>query len=98
MKYSFHPEAEKEFLQSIQYYEMCMQGLGYDFALEVYSTIQNIVQYPNAWPILIEGMRRCQTRRFPCGVIYSIQKDEIYILAVMHLHREPGYWEKRKLS
>jgi len=95
MKYSFHPDAEEEFLQATEYYEACTGGLGYDFALEVFMTIQNILQYPKAWPILIEGIHRCQTRRFPYGVIYSIQEDQIYILAIMHLHREPGYWKKR---
>jgi hypothetical protein len=31
MKYSFHPEAEAEFNQAIDYYENCAEGLGYDF-------------------------------------------------------------------
>jgi len=95
MKYSFHPDAVEEFTQAVEYYENCGAGLGYDFALEVYMTVQNIVQYPQAWPVIEEAIRRCQTRRFPYGVIYNIQKDEIFILAVMHLHREPDYWKKR---
>jgi hypothetical protein len=30
-------------------------------------------------------------------VIYSVdeQKSELLILAVMHLHRQPGYWSER---
>ena len=95
MKFSFHPEAREEFILTIEYYEHCSSGLGYDFALEVYSTIQNILKYPRAWPMFGDGMRRCQTRRFPCGVVYSIKRNEIFILAVMHLRREPGYWKKR---
>ena len=98
MKYSFHPEAEEEFLQTIEYYEKCAANLGYDFALEVYSTIQNVVQYPQAWPVLEKNIRRCQTARFPYGIIYGIHEEEIFILAVMHLHREPGYWKKRQLG
>ncbi len=73
MTYFFHPEAEEEFLQAVEYYESCTNGLGFDFALEVYMTIQNILKYPKAWPVLIEeSIRRCQIRRFPYGVIYSI--------------------------
>ena len=30
MKYSFHPEAEAEFNQAIDYYENCAEGLGYE--------------------------------------------------------------------
>jgi hypothetical protein len=46
MTFSFHPEAESEFREAIDYYEDCERGLGYDFSLEVLSTIQNIVNYP----------------------------------------------------
>jgi len=40
MTFSFHPEAEKEFLHSISYYEDCEPGLGIDFALEVQASIK----------------------------------------------------------
>jgi len=95
MKYFFHPEAESEFLAAIDYYETCEPGLGYDFAADVYSTIENILSFPKAWPILEDNIRRCQTRRFPYGIIYVINQDVLYVLAVMHLHREPEYWKDR---
>lgn len=95
MTFSFHPEAELEFLEAINYYEDRERGLGYDFSIEVFNTIQNIVNYPTAWPIIEEDVRRCLVNRFPYGVIYSIEQDEIFILAVMHLRRHPDYWKKR---
>jgi len=95
MKYLFHPEAEAEFNQSIDYYEDCADGLGYDFAVEVYSAIERIVAYPKAWVILEGEVRRCQTRRFPYGVLYTEETGGVLILAVMHLHRDPGYWKHR---
>ena len=42
MTFDFHPEAETEFLDAIEYYENCAPGLGEDFSLEVYFTVQNI--------------------------------------------------------
>lgn len=95
MKYAFHPEAEAEFLDAIGFYEEREPGLGYDFSIEVHFTIQNILSFPRAWSILGDDIRRCQTRRFPYGVVYSQEKDMIYILAVMHLHRDPDYWKDR---
>ena len=68
MNYAFHSEAEAEFKHAIDYYESCAEGLGYDFAVEVYSTIKQIVACPKAWVILEEEVRRYQTRRFPYGV------------------------------
>ncbi len=96
MSFSFHPEAEKEFNKAIDYYEDIEPGLGYDFALEVYSSINRSVDFPKAWAILEGDVRRSLVRRFPFGILYSEEKDGIFIVAVMHLHREPGYWKCRR--
>ncbi|CAB1078064.1 hypothetical protein D1AOALGA4SA_5829 [Olavius algarvensis Delta 1 endosymbiont] len=95
MNYSFHPEAEVEFNQAIDYYENRAEGLGYDSAIEVYSAIERIISYPKAWLILAQHVRRCMTRRFPYGVLCSEEPEKIFILAVMHLHRDPDYWKHR---
>ncbi len=95
MKYSFHPEAEIEFNISIDYYEECQINLGLEFANEVYTTIQRILDFPNAWQPLDKDIRRCLTNRFPFGIIYYQSDDEIIILAVMQLNRKPNYWLNR---
>lgn len=96
MTFSFHSEAELEFHEAINYYEDRERGLGYDFSIEVLATIQNIVTCPTAWPVIEEGVRRCLVNRFPFGVIYSIEQNDIFILAVMHLRRHPDYWKNRQ--
>ena len=89
MKFSFHPEAEEEFFEAIDYYEKCKDNLGLEFANEVYNTIQRIIQFPDAWHIIEGNIRRCLTNRFPYGVIYYKKNDEIIILAIMQLNRKP---------
>jgi len=39
--------------------------------------------------------RRAFVRRFPDAVIYRLEADVLYILAVAHLSRKPGYWRNR---
>jgi hypothetical protein len=95
MNFSFHPEAEKELNEAIDYYEDIEPGLGYDFALEVHSTIGRSVDFPKAWAVLDGDVRRSLVKRFPNGVLYSEEKDGIFIVALMHLHRRPGYWKPR---
>ena len=95
MTFSFHPEAEAEFNESIEYYEEREQGLGYDFSIEVFAGIQKIINYPTAWPVIEKDVRRCLVNRFPYGIIYSIEQAGIFILAVMHLRRHPDYWKNR---
>lgn len=71
MNYSFHPEAEKEFVEAIDYFEELEIGLGYDFAVEVYFAIERAVAFPKAWPVLDGSIRRCLVSRFPYGILYS---------------------------
>jgi len=96
MNFIFHSEAEEEFNNAIDYYEEIESGLGYDFAIEVYSTIQRAVAFPKAWPVMEGEIRRSLVKRFPYGVLYSEEENGLYILAVMHLHRHPNYWKHRK--
>jgi hypothetical protein len=33
--------------------------------------------------------------RFPFGVVYEIESENISVIAIMHLRRRPGYWKRR---
>jgi hypothetical protein len=72
-------------------------GLGYQCAIEIVAAVERIKANPGMWPIMDHQVRRCLVHRFPYSVIYSVdeQKSELLILAVMHLHRQPGYWSDR---
>ncbi len=94
MNYSFTAEAQLEFHQAIKYYQQRRKGLGGDFADAVQDAIQRIVQNPESFAHATKSTKRCRTRRFPYDVIYRIT-EQIEIVAVMHLHRRPGYWEDR---
>ncbi len=96
MSFAFHPEAEAELNEAIEYYEDIEPGLGYDFAMEVYYAIQRAVSLPKAWPVIDGDVRRSLVSRFPYGVLYSEEYEGIYIVAVMPLHRHPDYWKHRK--
>ena len=63
-----------------------------DLRDETNATIERITRLPEAWRPLSKNTRRCRTHRFPYGVIYQLKSDEILIVAIAHLHRDPGYW------
>lgn len=95
MKFRFHPDAELEFIEGVKYYEDMDRGLGRDVAVEVYAAIERAVAHPHAWAVLQGQVRRSLVRRFPYGVLYAEEREGILILAVMHLHRDPDYWQRR---
>ena|SRR2546425_6452527 len=90
--------AQQELDGAIEYYNAESVGLGDEFLLEVLSAFERIKQFPNAWHPYTENSRRCQTRRFPYGVVYQILESEILVVAVAHMHRRPGYWRDRLRS
>jgi plasmid stabilization system protein ParE len=94
MTFSFHPEAEEELRAAIECYEDRETGLGYDFFFEVFTTIQNVVAHPHAWPVIEEDIHRCLVNRFP--YCYAAEEAGVFILAVMHLRRNPDYWKDRR--
>lgn len=91
----FHRDAETELNDAADFYEARLPDLGKAFISEVYTTTQRIEKYPLVWPVLADDIRRALLRRFPYGILYAVKQDEIYILAVMHLHRSPEYWKNR---
>ena len=87
--------AEDEMHAASHYYEDCQIGLGNRFLDEVLLTGQRIAENPEAWPIISGRIRRCLMNRFPFGMLFRVEAERIYVLAVMHLRREPNYWQKR---
>jgi plasmid stabilization system protein ParE len=95
MRYEFHPQARAEYLAAIAYYEGRQPGLGARFAFEIENVIQRIVEAPQRWRIIEGEIRRCLANKFPYGVLYSIERSYVLVLAVMHHSRKPGYWHSR---
>lgn len=82
-------------MAAVDYYESCESGLGFEFALEANLALERAVKYPTAWVLLDDHLRRTLLRRFPYGLIYSANAERLLVVAVMNLHRKPGYWQKR---
>ncbi len=91
----FLPDAEEEMYEAAKYYQSQTSGLGVDYLSEVERAIASIAQSPMTWPKLEGELRRRLVRRFPYGILYYIDPDEIVVVAVAHLRRKPGYWKKR---
>ena len=88
--------AEQEMYHAARYYELQACGLGQDFLDKVVLAIQDLIQTPERWPIVLDDIRRRLIGRFPYSLLYRIDPGEIVILAVMHQKRHPSYWLPRK--
>ena len=90
-----HPEALAEYAEAVGFYEERAPGLGRDFFEEVQRVLRLISETPGLGSPLIPPYRRAYCRRFPFGVVYREDEDIVWVQAVMHLRRQPGYWRGR---
>ncbi len=96
MKYVFHPEALTEYADAVQYYVAQRVEVAQAFIDAIEDAVYRIRESPTRYMVIDEDVRRCMTRRFPYGILYTVEQDYILILAVVHCSREPGYWKNRK--
>jgi plasmid stabilization system protein ParE len=95
MKCEFHPEAEQELYEAADFYEAGMAGLGYDFGDEVNRVINILLEHPELGARSDDDLRHFVLRRFPFSVVYAATDQLLYIVAIAHGSREPGYWQAR---
>jgi toxin ParE1/3/4 len=97
MKYRFADAALAEYIAAGEYYNGKIPGLGDAFADEIEAGIQAILASPHTWRIVEDDVHRYLVSRFPYGIYYSIEPDEIIVIwAVKHLRRNPEYWQERR--
>ena len=91
----FHQAAKEELLNARDYYDDLTFGLGKLFITEIEKTINIIKRNPIAFPIIKKNIRKAVIMKFPYSILYIIEKNNIYLLAIMHQKRKPFYWENR---
>jgi toxin ParE1/3/4 len=98
MKYKFHPEAELELDEAATFYEAGMSGLGGVFSDEVERVINVLLEHPELGARADDDLRHFVLRRFPFSVVYAAADQFLYVVAIAHGSRKPGYWKARMQS
>lgn len=91
----FHPEASQEHADVIQYYVAINRELGERLDAEIRRLVSQIGHNPQRFLRLHSLARRALAHGFPYSIIYLEQPDHVWIVALMHAKRRPGYWKKR---
>jgi plasmid stabilization system protein ParE len=91
----FHPLAERELLEAIDWYEQRARRLGADFLDRVIEGLELITAHPESSPVVLGRVRRKVLRQFPYSVIYSVRPSGIFVVAIAHQKRRSEYWKDR---
>ena len=93
----FDSEASDELHSAARYYEEKQEGLADEFMEEVEQAKERIGRMPQAFPLHTgSDLRKCILRRFPYTIFFLEQEDRVWIAAVAHQKRRPGYWSGRQ--
>jgi toxin ParE1/3/4 len=91
-----HREAKAELDEAIGWYNDKQDGLGLDLQEEVENAVVRIerdsgvgASYRNT------DFRFCHVKRFPYILYYLELDDYLWVAAIAHERRRPGYWRKR---
>jgi toxin ParE1/3/4 len=90
-----HPEAKLELAEAAQYYASILPELGQRFYAVIDGLIAEARATPGTFRYIRKPARRHFSREFPYGIIYLDRSEDLWIVAVMHLRRKPGYWQHR---
>ena len=95
MKIRIHELASKEFDDAIEWYDQQSEGLGNRFKKTVEKNIEKIKNNPE-WYLKESGdLYKAYIPKFPYKVLFTVEKHEIIIWAIAHMHRKPWYWQSR---
>ncbi len=95
MMHQFHDEALEEYVDAIRFYARANRAVGECFVRAIEQAIADIVETPLRWRAVRGGLRRRVIRGFPYIVFYRVHEGFVYLLAVAHCSRRPGYWRSR---
>ncbi len=95
MSIFWHEAAVLELEDAALYYGGVDDELGQRFIAAIEVVMIEIKARPEMRRKFDGEVRKTRLKSFPYAMLYYVEGSNLRILAVMHLHREPGYWHGR---
>lgn len=92
----FHPEATAEYRHELRWYARQSLRAAERFERAIVRVIGGIQQNPVRHGYYDDIHREAILPRYPFSIIYRVLSDgNLFVVAIAHASREPGYWELR---
>ena len=95
MQIDFHPGAREELDDALGWYLERSPQASQRLAEGVAKALQSINADPWRFGVVEGNSRSCSIDRFPYQVVFRIDSNKLYVIAVAHAKRRPGYWKDR---
>lgn len=95
VRIEFHPEATAELEVSAEWSADRDATVSRSFCLAVDGAIEGLRTDPERFQLIDGRHRVCSVKRFPFQIVFRCEESCIYVVAVAHAKRRPGYWRER---
>ena len=86
------PDAEAEIAAAFLWFLEKSPQAAVAFRDEALSFIDDLTESAAKWREDDDGTRRRLLRHFPYTIFFEIERKTVFLLAVAHSRRAPGYW------
>ena len=89
--------AALELAEAVRWHEARRSGSGGRLFDAIARTLAIIESYPESGAPRhgVPNARQLNVRGFPYSVAYRIRPQDVYVVAIAHAKRRPGYWQRR---
>lgn len=96
--FRFSTPASAELAEAVRWYEKRRAGLGADFYDAVVRAIELIRTHPDIGTLRAGRLphRRVLVAGFPYQIVYRVRENDLYVVALAHTSRRPGFWQGRQ--
>ena len=91
----FFEEAAEEIEKERRWYRERSESAESAFLRELDHAIASVSEAPQRWPVHIENTRRYVFPTFPFSLVYFVEQRTVWIVALEHQSKRPGYWRQR---
>jgi plasmid stabilization system protein ParE len=88
-------DAAGDFENAYRWYAERSEPAAERFSKAVEKALQEIATQPKTWPSVSRRARFYKLNRYPYCVFYRTTRTTIYVVAIRHGRRRPGYWKRR---
>ena len=90
------PLAELDLQEAVRWYVLENQELAEEFLLAFHSAMLAVSRTPMGFQRRYRSVRGFALKRFPYNIYYLLDKDTLFVIAILHQKRNPALWKKRK--
>lgn len=87
--------AQADLVSAVRWYVGQRVSLGQAFRTAVKAAMSSAIEQPQRHRRVHGDVRVIRVQRFPYRVFFVEERENLVVIAVLHVRREPGVWQER---